>query len=159
MVRSIKRPQRLGTLIPTISKRLFHSQGFTEAKVLLDWDHIVGSNISRFTCPQKLDRRGTLQVHVAGAFGLELQHLEPVVVERINGYFGHHAVKRLFLIQAPVIPHNERAVSTSRPLDKEKKKRLRHLLKDTTDPKLNEALEQMGRAILNRSDAGSKRID
>ena len=48
-------------------------------------------------------RGGTLHVRVgSGALALELQHLEPVVIERINTYFGYRAVERLKLVHGPL---------------------------------------------------------
>ena len=38
----------------------------------------------------------------SGGLAMELQHFEPVLVERINAYFGYPAVARVKLIQGPL---------------------------------------------------------
>ena len=47
---------------------------------------------------------GTLLLQVGGAAALELQHAAPQLLERINTYFGHQAVRQLRLLQMPLPP-------------------------------------------------------
>jgi hypothetical protein len=48
------------------------------------------------------DSSGTLTVRVEGAYALELQHLAPQVMERVNRYFGWACVGRMAIRQGPV---------------------------------------------------------
>ena len=95
-------PDLLGKVLDPASRR----RGLAEVGVLTDWPSIVGADLAARCQPVKLtgsgERGGTLHVHVAGAAALELQHSEPQLLERINGYFGYRAVARLRLIQAPL---------------------------------------------------------
>ena len=82
-------------------------RGLAEAKLLTEWPTIVGPALATRCHPIRLSSRsdrpgGMLVLHVAGAAALELQHSEPQILERINGYFGYGAVGRLRLIQAPL---------------------------------------------------------
>src|SRR5215207_4164978 len=43
-----------------------------------------------------------LIVRVEGAFALELQHVAPLLMERINAYYGWRCVGRIVLKQGPV---------------------------------------------------------
>ncbi len=43
-----------------------------------------------------------LTVKVEGAFALELQHLAPQVIDRVNRYIGWRCVGRIALSQGPV---------------------------------------------------------
>ncbi len=104
------------TVSRTLSKvvsRAFGRQGFAEPGVLLRWPEIVGETLARFSLPERLTfphgerSRGTLHLRVDGQFALELQHLEPLIIERINGFFGYGAVARIAILQAPI---PERAV-------------------------------------------------
>jgi hypothetical protein len=54
------------------------------------------------TWPEALARGGTLKLRVARHRALELQHRAPLVIERINLFFGRDAVTRLALIQGPL---------------------------------------------------------
>lgn len=88
-----------------------------------------------------------LHVRVAGAFALELQHLEPVVIERINAHFGHAAVARLKLTQG--LP--ARMVKTRRrpkPLGAAAETALAATVERIGDDRLKQALARLGRAIL-----------
>ena len=118
--------------------------------MLLDWPDVVGAEIAARTCPERLDRAGTLRIRVAGAFGVELTHLEPLVRERINAYFGYEAVKRLSLVHGPVVAPRARRTQPVQPMGGEDAAKLEQYLEDTTDPKLRAALERLGRAIFAR---------
>jgi hypothetical protein len=50
------------------------------------------------------DSVGTLAVRVEGAYAIELQHLAPIVMERVNRYFGWRCVGRIAIRQGPVTP-------------------------------------------------------
>jgi len=92
-----------------VTRPVFGRHGFASGALIADWAAIVGSAVATHTLPVRIrfpgtERRGgTLIVKVAsGGFALELQHLEPLVIERINAYFGWKAVDRLRLIQGPL---------------------------------------------------------
>ena len=55
--------------------------------------------------PRGERRDGTLHLQVAPGLALEVQHREPVLVERINAFFGYRAVARLALKQGPPRAH------------------------------------------------------
>ena len=96
---------------------------------------------------------GTLQIRVTSAFSTELQHLAPLVIERINRYFGYGAVQRLVLSQGPVIrpPRNKR-----RPLPDpgpEAVRRLETRVAAIEDEELRAALAGLGRQVASRQAA------
>ena len=94
----------LAALLPKLTKPLYRARGFAEAGVLNDWPNIVGRPLADYTAPERLGPDGTLVARVGGAWALELQHLEPLVLDRIAGYFGYRAVTRLALVQGPLPP-------------------------------------------------------
>lgn len=111
-------PQRRGihalaSMLPKVTAPIFKSRGFAEAGILTDWPAIVGPHLAHHTMPEKIAftrgarSAGTLHIVTESAFAPELQHLEPQVIERINGYFGYGAVARLTIhhgrvAQAPI---------------------------------------------------------
>lgn len=109
-------PRALAAMLPKLARPAFARRGFIEAGVLTDWPVIVGPVLAAETRPIRLlfargaRAEGTLQIRVTSAFSTELQHLAPLVIERINRYFGYGAVARLTLSQGPVIrpPRNKR---------------------------------------------------
>lgn len=88
-------------------------QGFGEASLLMQWPAIVGARLAGVCEPEKLQwpNRGrkaspdrpqepaTLTLRVEPGFGLEVQHLAPVIVERVNGHLGWRCVGRIALRQ------------------------------------------------------------
>ena len=142
-------PRSLAAALPKVTKPLFRARGFAEAGVLTDWPDIVGRPLADFTCPERLGRDGALQVRVSGGWALELEHLEPVVLERIASYCGYRAVTRLALLQGPLPSRpagpGERA---ARALDSDEEAALRADLAGTDDPDLRAALDRLGRAVI-----------
>jgi hypothetical protein len=97
----------LAVTLPKVTRRTLGRHGLAEGGMVTDWAAIVGETIAERSLPLRLSftggerREGTLHVRVSGALALELQHLEPQVLERINGYFGYRAVVGLRILQAP----------------------------------------------------------
>lgn len=93
----------LAGMLPRVTAPIFKARGFAEAGILTDWPAIVGTHLARHTMPEKIAfsrgarSAGTLHIVTESAFAPELQHLEPQVIERINGYFGYGAVARLHI--------------------------------------------------------------
>ena len=94
---------------PTLAKpaaklvgKLARKFGFADPRILECWDEIVGAELARYARPLRLTSRGggVLTVSVAnGAAAAHLQHITPVVLERINQFSGRRAVERLKIVQ------------------------------------------------------------
>jgi hypothetical protein len=69
------------------------------ARLKVEWSAVVGAELAARTWPQKLGRDGALKLLVVPGFALDLQHRAPLVIDRINLFFGRTAVARLVLIQ------------------------------------------------------------
>ncbi|MFQ5958247.1 MAG: DUF721 domain-containing protein [Alphaproteobacteria bacterium] len=146
-------PRGLAATVPKVTKPLFRARGFAEAGVLTDWPDIVGRPLADYTCPERLARDGTLHLRVSGGWGLELKHLEPMLLERIAGYFGYRAVTRLALVQGPLPPRTARRRRRVRALDADEEAALRTRLAAADDPELRAALDRLGRALIGGSAA------
>ncbi|MGA8402290.1 MAG: DciA family protein, partial [Stellaceae bacterium] len=72
------------------------------ARLKAEWTAIVGPDIAAATWPEALARGGSLKLRVAPGKALELQHRAPLVIERVNLFFGRDAVTRLALVQGPL---------------------------------------------------------
>ena len=117
----------LAAALPKAATPAMRRRGFAQAAILSRWSEIVGPELAAQSAPERLifprvtdEARaanagaggGTLHVRASGVLALELQHLAPLVIERINGFFGYPAVVRLSLHQAPMPP---RAKTLKRP--------------------------------------------
>ncbi len=130
-------------------------RGFFEASVFSDWTAIVGPDLSGQCVPLRLVRGpegegGTLHVRVTGPLALELQHLEPQVIERINGFYGFRAVASLRMHQGPIAAAKKPARQTKPVAAPEDIATLDGQLEAVTDPDLREALRKLGESVIAR---------
>jgi hypothetical protein len=144
----------LGNAVSKIAAPVLGRRGFGEAQVILEWPAVVGQDLARDSLPVKLsfsrgDRLdGTLHLRAAAGAALELQHLEPVIIERINGFFGYRAVARIAIRQGPLPQRAAPRPPEPRALSRAESAALEHGLEAVKDPGLRAALEGLGRAVI-----------
>ncbi|MBC7908711.1 MAG: DUF721 domain-containing protein [Rhodospirillaceae bacterium] len=139
-----------------VTKPVFGKHGFASGALVVDWPAIVGSAVAAHTLPLRIrfspqDRSdGTLEIKVSSsAFSTEIQHLEPLILERINGYFGWKAVARLRMKHGPLPV--KRAVRPAPPEPEPADMvRLDAMLEQVEDPTLREALARLGKYVAAR---------
>ncbi|MGE3247008.1 MAG: DUF721 domain-containing protein [Beijerinckiaceae bacterium] len=90
--------------------------GFGESDIVLHWAAIAGERLSLVSEPEKLQwpvrpknaptgagaDPAVLVLRAEGAFAIEIQHLAPVLIERINTRLGWRCVGRIVIRQGPV---------------------------------------------------------
>ena len=128
-------------------------RGFFEASVFSDWTAIVGPDLGGQCVPLRLVRGpkgegGTLHVRVTGPLALELQHLEPQVIERINGFYGFRAIARLRMHQGPIAQAAKRVRATPPRAAQQDLAGLEAQLDSVTDPELRRALRDLGESVI-----------
>lgn len=156
--RTSGRPRALGATVEKLTRPIFGKRGFSEAAIVTDWPAVIGAELARHTRPERIAftphhrSEGTLHLRVANSsLALELQHLEPQLIERINRYFGYRAVARVTLTQGPIDTPEEEPVREEKPLDQVTRKALETKVSVVTDPALREALERLGQRVLSES--------
>ena len=83
-----------GSVLRRAVANALRRRGFGEWDVLARWPDIVGPGLAASTAPEKLQQRrgdvagAILHIRVGGSAALELQHKTPVVLERINAFYG-----------------------------------------------------------------------
>jgi hypothetical protein len=155
------RTKPLADLVVRLLGPSMAAQGFTGADVVASWPEIVGERLAEASRPLRVDwprRRGrdeerpepaTLVVRVEGAFALELQHMAPVVLERINAVYGWRCVGKLVLKQGPVGSRNP-VRRPPPPLGEAELRRIAEAVQGLEAPPLRLALERLGRAMASR---------
>jgi hypothetical protein len=141
---------RLARAVGKVTRTTFGRQGFAEARVLTDWPAIVGPDLAADCLPESLSASGVLRIRVAGGRALELQHLEPQLLDRIATFFGYRAVHRISLVQGPLPPRATPTTTQPRSLKADEEMALAADLETTADPGLRRALDRLGRAVLAR---------
>ncbi|WP_199553520.1 DUF721 domain-containing protein [Sandaracinobacteroides hominis] len=98
----------VGSLLPEVGGVAFRRFGFVHGTLLGRWKDVVGPVYARWSVPENLrfprgqKVGGTLTVRVEGPFSLQLQHVAPQILDRVNRLLGHNAVARLKLVQGEV---------------------------------------------------------
>ncbi|WP_025824619.1 DUF721 domain-containing protein [Asaia astilbis] len=77
----------LGSILPQVTKPAFSKRAAPAVRLILDWAEIVGPALASQTEPRRVSA-GTLTIACTGPVALELQHLAPQLIERINTHCG-----------------------------------------------------------------------
>jgi hypothetical protein len=163
------RLSHLSDFVDTCLGPVLAAQGFATSDILAAWSEIVGERLAGFTQPVKIEwkRKGagadpearpepaTLVIRVESAFALEMQHLAPVVIERVNAYYGWRCVGRIVLKQGPV-----RRAEPQRPrvaaVDEATRRYVGALVEPIAEDGLKAALGRLGEAVMGASGPGKR---
>ena len=144
----------IGAELSRIAGPVLGKRGFGEAQLLQQWAAIIGDKLAEGTMPEKLTflrgerRDGTLHLAVAPGLAPEIQHREPVLLERINAFFGYRAVARLTLRQGLPLRRRNQGAKPPRPLDGAEASELDRRVAEVSDPELRAALRRLGAAVI-----------
>ncbi len=162
--------QPLADLVGAAMDPVLARQGFSQSNIILYWEDIVGTRIASASQPLKLQwpPRGknpnperkiepaTLAVRVESGFALELQHLAPVVIDRVNAHLGWTCIGRLVLKQGPLL-RRETGKRRPAPIDPRALAEAEKTVTNIGDDRLREALARLGARILSNQVALYKR--
>ena len=129
--------------VPIVTRR----GGGTLVRLKAEWAAIVGPDWAEVSWPATLGRDGVLKLRAAPGAALELQHRAPLIIERINLFFGRAAITRLALVQGPLPLASGFGRRVIRPLSQDEAEALDQRLSEIADPDLRAALAQLGRAV------------
>ncbi|MCH2546137.1 MAG: DciA family protein [Alphaproteobacteria bacterium] len=147
-------PTPLHKAVEQATKPAFRKHGIAESRLITEWGHIAGEVLANKTLPKRLvfakNKRdnGTLHLTVAPGWALEVQHLEPIILEKIATFFGYRAVAALHITQAPLPIKPIRSKKTYAPLSQKASETLQDLTNTVEDDALRNALRSLGAAIM-----------
>lgn len=150
----------LSTRLPGVTAEALGRRGFADGALVSDWPKIVGQDLARASEPLRLSfanrrerRDGTLLLRVEPAFALILQHLQTQLLERVNGFFGYHAVAQLRILQGPVRGADEEDdVADAKPLDPEIQAAIEAQLTEVDDEAFRDALLRLAQSFHGRGE-------
>lgn len=144
-----------------MTKEALKRRGAAFATLVAEWPNIVGAEIASSCLPEKLSApppppkgvdapraAGTLSLRVGSGMAMELQHLAPQLIERINGFVGYRAVERLRFVQGPLPGAGEPPAPPPPPLTPEAAQQLDALVESVADPDLRQSLRRLGGDML-----------
>jgi hypothetical protein len=147
--------------VPRMTREALKRRGHAFAAMVAEWPNIVGAEIASSCLPEKLSApppppkgveapraAGTLSLRVGAGMAIELQHLAPQLIERINGFVGYRAVERLRFIQGPLPGAAEPPAPPPPPLTPEANRQLDSLVESIPDPDLRQSVRRLGDGML-----------
>ena len=144
------RPRSAGDLVVSVGDQSFRKFGFVQGSIVSRWGEIVGERYARVSSPESIrfptgrKAGGVLTLLVDGAHAPLIQHLTPMIVERVNRFFGHAAINRVVFRQGkPLASEVARARPDLRPVPKE----IGEGLREIADPELRACLESLAARI------------
>jgi hypothetical protein len=135
-----------GDLVSDIAGTSFKRFGFVQSAVVSRWAEIVGDRYARVSTPESIrfpagkKSGGTLTLTVEGAHAPLIQHLGPMIIERVNRFFGYEAISKLAFRQGRA---HKADVRPERPAAAPISKELGEGLRQIADPELRTVLESL----------------
>ena len=135
-----------GELVSAIAGTSFKRFGFVQGAVVSRWAEIVGERYAKVSTPESIrfpagkKAGGALTLNVEGAHAPLMQHLAPLIIERVNRFFGYEAVSRVVFRQgraAKTEPKVQRPAAAAVPHE------LGEGLREIADPELKACLESL----------------
>ncbi|MBT5837881.1 MAG: DUF721 domain-containing protein [Rhodospirillaceae bacterium] len=150
--------------VERLTRPIFQRRGFGGAGIIEHWPDIVGSHLAGACLPERISypgqsrRGGTLHLRVdSSSLALEIQHLEPQIIERINSHFGYGAIARLRIQHGPITRAAPAAPAPAKPaIAKADAQALDARLGDLDAGDLTEALRALGQGVMARNAARKK---
>ena len=152
------RPRAAGELLGDIGGQSFRRFGFVQSAIVSRWGEIVGERYAKASCPESIKfpagkkAGGVLTLVVEGAHAPLIQHLTPMIVERVNRFFGYAAINRIVFKQGKIPAP---AARPQRPQLRPVPKELGEGLREIADPELRACLESLAAQIAASSGAPS----
>ena len=144
------RPRAVGELVGDVGGRSFRRFGFVQSAIVSRWAEIVGERYAKASSPESIrfpagrKTGGVLTLLVEGAQAPLIQHLAPLIIERVNRFFGHAAIDRIVFRQGrPPAP----PAKPERPQLRAVPKELGEGLREIADPELRACLESLAARI------------
>lgn len=143
-------------LVPGVGQAAFKRFGFIQSSIVSRWREIVGEKYADVSAPESIrfpqgkKSDGTLTLVIERAFGPMMQHVQPIILDRVNRFFGYQAVARIVLRTGDVLRAKPRPSQPElRPVPAE----LGDSLREIADPELRAVLTSLAQGVANAPDA------
>lgn len=160
----MRRPfaKSLSEFLPGALDPLAARLGLSQAALITNWPEIAGERLAAVCEPVRLiwpacgPRRdpdkptepATLVLRAAPGFALELQHLAPVLLARVNAHLGWRAADRVQIRQEP-LRRREKPARKRLAIDPQARAQAQAATQNIEDAALRAALARLGAALLS----------
>ena len=151
-----------------ITRSVFEHYGFAHGELVAQWAAIVGDDTAKICSPVRMawpngrDKRdrhtegATLTVHADQGAALALSYQATVIVDRINSFFGYHAVAKLKIVQRDRAAHNPGSAVVAAEPTPDIVRTVQQKVGGLSDSDLKAALARLGNAALAKAADKSK---
>ena len=143
---------RVGSLIVNTITPICQQNGFIQTRILLEWEYIVMQFAQlctpvkiKFPWPQR--NNGCLFLTATSSMATEIVYYEPMILNKINQYFGYQAVSSLKVLQGPITTNNPLKKSAQKTLSEADQSSLETQVQPIKDDRLRAALLSLGASI------------
>ena len=146
------RARAVSDMLPDVGRAAFRRFGFVQSSVVSRWREIVGERYAGVSSPESIRfppgkrSEGVLTLVVEGAHAPMMQHVAPVIAERVNRFFGYNAVERIVFRQG-VVQLAKAKARIAPPSLKPLPAALGDSLREVADPELRAVLEALARGV------------
>jgi hypothetical protein len=152
MTKKNKRTYRLLPLSNAMSKIYRNSSGNNDGQfinLMKNWDAIVGREYSTMLSPMKVSsQNSSLTVLSSRNFSLESNYVAPMLLDKINKFYGYKAFKKVDFI------FKNRESSTKKeiekPISSSEKDKIQQIVCNVEDSTLKESLEKLGESMTRK---------
>jgi hypothetical protein len=146
------RARPMSDMVAEVGGAAFRRFGFVQSSIVSRWREIVGERYAGVSTPESIrfpvGKRsdGVLTLVVEGAHGPVMQHVAPVIIERVNRFFGYSAVARVAFKQGIVQVAKAKvriAPPSLRPIPSD----IGDSLRSIADPELRTVLEALAQGV------------
>ncbi|MEO6433867.1 MAG: DciA family protein [Sphingomicrobium sp.] len=144
------RPRAAGDLVAAIGGLSFRRFGFMQGAIVSRWSEIVGDRYAKVSSPESIrfpqgkKKGGALTLLVEGAHAPLIQHSAPMIIDRVNQFFGYAAVDRIVFRQGRATPQPP---TIKRPVAGPIPRELGEGLREIADLELRACLESLAGKI------------
>jgi hypothetical protein len=157
------RARSVSDMLPEVGRAAFRRFGFVQSSIVSRWREIVGERYAGVSAPESIrfphGRRsgGVLTLVVEGAHAPLMQHVAPVIIERVNRFFGYPAVERVTFRQGLVQVEKAKARPAALPLAPLPAE-LGDSLRQVADPELRACLEALAQGLAAGEESDRQRV-
>ncbi len=144
-------------------KKLLGNKGLAEIDLIANWKNIAGETLAQYSLPQKIEfkrgteNNGTLCLLVAdGAYALEIQHKTPLLLEKINTFFGYQAIAKIKIVQNGSLIHTPSTTDfddkhEKKLVTKEEENYIQSVTENVQNPDLRNRLKSLGECVFKNN--------
>ncbi len=153
--------ERIDKHFEKLAAASFARYGFAYGELLARWPEVAGTGIAAICRPERIkwprgggdDKRklgGTLILKTEPGHGLEVQYQVPLILERVNQFYGYGAISEAVVRQAST-SHRKLLKNNQKTLDPGEREKISSSVSTVEDETLKAALARLGEGVLARA--------